>query len=66
MFRLLGRHHLLTRSRTGAYPFNFVTKFSDLNLTYPNVPDFGCDLKKAHCESRKGSIIIAEVTRAIS
>jgi len=50
----------------GQYPYNVVTKFAPLNLTYPGTKHYQCNLSEAYCESDTGAIIPANVTRAVA
>ena len=56
---------LIMQYRIGEYPYNVLTKFGGLNLTYPGTANYYCELVKGSCWSKTGSSFLAMVTVAI-
>jgi hypothetical protein len=50
----------------GEAPYNVLTKFANLNLTYPATGYYDCDMSKAECQSSGDEILIANVTSAVA
>jgi hypothetical protein len=50
----------------GQFPSNIMTKYGSVNLTFPDLEGYGCDLAKAECESCKGKVLDVNVTMAVS
>ncbi|KEF62454.1 uncharacterized protein A1O9_00426 [Exophiala aquamarina CBS 119918] len=58
--------HTYIDESVGQYPYNVLTKFAPLNVTYPGTKHYQCNLSQAECGSYTGAIILANVTRAIA
>ncbi|KAK5057799.1 hypothetical protein LTR84_011800 [Exophiala bonariae] len=58
--------HTYIDDKVGEYPYNVVTKFAPVNLTFLGTKRYHCDLSQAECESDTGAIIVFNVTRSIA
>jgi hypothetical protein len=58
-------------SSVGKAPYNKVTLFGGVNLTYgeygaPNTPNYECDMGRGICQSSSDAVILGEVTEAVA
>jgi len=61
--------HTYEDDSVGQYPYNVLSVFAGLNLTYggnATTSNYVCDITRASCHSSYGSILIAEITTAIA
>ncbi|EHY55402.1 hypothetical protein HRR83_008845 [Exophiala dermatitidis] len=58
--------HTYIDNSVGQAPYNVLTKFADLNLTYPGTNNYECDSAQAECKSCDGEVIVATVSRAVA
>ncbi|EXJ85854.1 hypothetical protein A1O1_06223 [Capronia coronata CBS 617.96] len=58
--------HTYIDNSVGEAPYNVLTKFADLNLTYPATQSYECDLPQAECKSCDGEVIVAIVNKAVA
>lgn len=59
---------LTMENSVGQYPYNTLTTFASLELTYgdENIPGYECNLQEAICQSPEGSIIMVNITKEVS
>ncbi|EXJ85111.1 hypothetical protein A1O3_05786 [Capronia epimyces CBS 606.96] len=58
--------HTYIDNSVGEAPYNVLTKFADVNMTYPTAQYYECDLPHAECKSCDGEVIVATVSKAIA
>jgi hypothetical protein len=63
---MLANCQLIRFGSVGEAPYNILSKYSSLNLTYPNTTYYECNLDGAACNSCDGKAIIANVTEAVA
>lgn len=52
--------------RVGDAPYNILTKFGALNLTFPDTKNYVCDIARGYCASASKASFVATVTGAVS
>ncbi|ETN37942.1 uncharacterized protein HMPREF1541_07565 [Cyphellophora europaea CBS 101466] len=58
--------HTYLDNTVGDPPYNVLTKLGGLNITFPEIENYKCDLSRGHCASVADASFLAVVTAAIA
>ena len=58
--------HTYYDNSVGDPPYNILSKFGNLTLTYPGTTNYVCDSDNTACQSKENSTLIALVTSAVA